>query len=96
MEYDASGAYAGLGVTHRMAVIGVLVDAWDEEVWARTASHVESLGVGQQSIVLVVERAYFASERTIEIADMIVPAESNKLIYNGPVGDSAGAEPARG
>lgn len=90
IAYPEAGPHAGLGVTHRMAAIGVLVDAWDEEVWARPATHEEAkvLGVGQQSIVMVAERSYFAGERVVEVADIIVPAESTKLVYNGPVGDS--------
>ncbi|WP_433509553.1 GntR family transcriptional regulator [Nonomuraea sp. CA-143628] len=84
------GQHAGLGVTHRMAAIGVQVDTWDEEVWARPASPEEArtLGIGAGSIVMVVERSYFAGELVVEVADIIVPAESTKLVYNGPVGDS--------
>ncbi len=89
IAFPEAGPHAGCGVTHRMAAIGIEVDAWDEEVWARPASPEEArqLGVGPGSVVLVVERSYFAGEQVVEVADIIVPADSTKLIYNGPVGD---------
>lgn len=98
IAFPEGGPHAGKGVTHRMAVIGVEVDAWDEEVWARAASREEAqqLGIGVGSIVMVIERAYFAGERAVEVADIIVPADSTKLIYNGPVGDGTGAGSAQG
>ncbi|MFC4008735.1 GntR family transcriptional regulator [Nonomuraea purpurea] len=90
IAFPEGGPHAGKGVTHRMAVVGVDVDAWDEEVWARTATREEAqqLGIGAGSIVMVAERSYFAGERVVEVADIVVPAESTKLVYNGPVGDS--------
>ncbi|MET7333252.1 GntR family transcriptional regulator [Nonomuraea sp. NPDC005650] len=90
IAFPEGGPHAGKGVTHRMAAISVQVDAWDEEVWARAAARDEArqLGIGAGSIVLVVERAYFAGEQVVEVADIIVPADSTKLVYNGPVGDS--------
>jgi GntR family transcriptional regulator len=90
IAFPEGGEFAGLGVTHRMAAIGVIVDAWNEEVWARSASPEEAkrLSVGVGAVVMVVERSYFAGERVVEVADIIVPAESTKLIYNGPVGEA--------
>ncbi|MFG1966495.1 UTRA domain-containing protein [Nonomuraea sp. NPDC049028] len=84
------GQHAGLGVTHRMAAIGIQVDTWDEEVWARPAAREEArtLGISAGSIVMVVERSYFAGELVVEVAAIILPAESTKLVYNGPVGGS--------
>lgn len=95
IAFPEAGPYAGQGVTQRMAVIGVLVDAWDEEVWARPASPDEArqLGVGAGSIVTVIERSYFAGEQVVEVADIIVPAESTKIVYTGPVGDSTPPAP---
>ncbi|WP_101788627.1 GntR family transcriptional regulator [Nonomuraea indica] len=89
IAFPEAGPHAGQGVTHRFAAIGVQVDAWDEEVWARAATvdEAKQLGVGAGSIVMVVERAYFAGEQVVEVADIIVPAESTKLVYNGPVGE---------
>ncbi|WP_205314879.1 GntR family transcriptional regulator [Nonomuraea lactucae] len=90
IAWPEAGEHAGLGVTHRMAAIGITVDAWDEEVWARVASPEEAkhLGIGAGSIVMVVERSYFAGELAVETCDIVVPAETTKLVYNGPVGDS--------
>ncbi|MEU4332307.1 GntR family transcriptional regulator [Nonomuraea dietziae] len=90
IAFPESGEHAGLGVTHRMAVIGIQVEAWNEEVSARPASPDEAraLGVAVGSIVMVVERSYFAGDRVVETADIVVPAETTKLVYNGPVGES--------
>lgn len=90
IAFPEAGPHAGAGVTHRMAAIGISVDAWDEEVWARPASPDEAkrLGIGTGSIVMVVERSYFAGEQVVETADLIVPAETTKLVFNGPVGES--------
>lgn len=92
IAFPEAGPHAGLGVTHRMAVIGIDVDAWEEEVWARpsTRDEAQQLGIGAGSIVMVVERAYFAGARVVEVADMIVPAESTRVAYAGPVSDSRG------
>lgn len=89
IAFPEAGPHGRLGVTHRMAAIGVTVDAWDEEVWARPATRDESqqLGIGAGSIVMVIERSYFAGERVVEVADIIVPADSTKVVYNGPVGE---------
>jgi GntR family transcriptional regulator len=90
IAFPEGGPHAGKGVTHRFAEIGIQVDAWDEEVWARAATVEEArqLGIGAGSIVMVVERSYFAGERVVETCDIVVPADSTKLVYNGPVGDS--------
>ncbi|MGP3910371.1 GntR family transcriptional regulator [Nonomuraea sp. 10N515B] len=89
IAFPEAGPHGGLGVTHRMAAIGINVDAWTEEVCARPASPDEAkrLGIGAGSIVMVVERTYLARDQVVEVADIVVPAESTKLIYNGPVGD---------
>ncbi|MET8866563.1 GntR family transcriptional regulator [Nonomuraea sp. NPDC004580] len=92
IAFPEAGPHGGLGVTHRMAAIGVDVDAWREEVWARPASREEAqqLGIGAGSIVTVIERAYFAGERVVEVCDIIVPAESTRAVYSGPVGEERG------
>ncbi|MER7365592.1 GntR family transcriptional regulator [Nonomuraea wenchangensis] len=89
IAFPEAGPHAGQGVTHRMAAIGVEVDAWDEEVGARaaTAEEAKRLKIGQGSIVLTAARAYLAGERVVEVADIVVPADSTTLVYNGPVGD---------
>ncbi|MET8002925.1 hypothetical protein [Nonomuraea glycinis] len=95
IAFPEAGPCAGQGVTQRMAAISVLVDAWDEGVWARPASPSEArtLSIGAGSIVTVVERSYFAGELVVEAADIIVPAESTKLVCTGPVGDNTTPAP---
>lgn len=92
IAFPESGPHAGLGVTHRMAAIGIIVDSWREEVWARPASQDEAqrLGIAAGSIVTVVERAYLAGDRVVECCDIAVPAESTRVAYSGPVGDERG------
>ncbi|MGW4425759.1 GntR family transcriptional regulator [Streptosporangium sp. NPDC004631] len=84
------GPLAGCGVTHRMAEIGVVVDDWVEDVTARPAlpEEAKALGVAVGSIVLTIERTYLADGRPVEVADIVVPAETSRLGYSGPVGES--------
>ncbi|GAA0950120.1 GntR family transcriptional regulator [Nonomuraea longicatena] len=90
IAFPEGGPSAGLGVTHRMAAIGIQVDAWDEEVWARPAAPDEAqrLRIGAGAIVMIVERSYFAGDTVVETCDIVVPAETTKLVYNGPVGNT--------
>ncbi|MEU9833511.1 UTRA domain-containing protein [Streptosporangium sp. NPDC048047] len=90
IAFPEDGPFAGHGVTHRMAEIGIAVDDWVEDVGARPASPHEAkeLGIAAGSIVLTVERTYLAEGRPVEIADMVVPAETSRLGYSGPVGES--------
>ncbi|MFD1539757.1 hypothetical protein [Nonomuraea guangzhouensis] len=53
-----------------------------------TPEDARTLGVGTGSTVMLVERGYFAGEPVVEVAGIIVPAESTKPVCNGPVGDS--------
>ncbi|MEO3860842.1 GntR family transcriptional regulator [Acrocarpospora sp. B8E8] len=84
-----AGPLAGQGVTHRMAAIGIMVDDWREEVGARIASadEAKSLAIAAESIVLVVERSYMAGARVVECATMVLPADTMRLGYSGPVGE---------
>ncbi|WP_433382290.1 GntR family transcriptional regulator [Streptosporangium sp. CA-115845] len=84
------GPLAGCGVTHRMVEIGVIVDDWVEDVGARAALPGEAklLGISPGGIVLTVERTYLAEGRPVEVADIVVPAETSRLGYSGPVGES--------
>ncbi|MER5622805.1 UTRA domain-containing protein [Streptosporangium sp. NPDC002544] len=72
-----------------MAEIGVIVDDWVEDVSARAAlpGEAKSLGISPGSIVLTIQRAYLADGRPVEIADIVVPAETSQLGYSGPVSD---------
>ncbi|MFF5249143.1 GntR family transcriptional regulator [Streptosporangium sp. NPDC000095] len=83
------GPLAGHGVTHRMAEIGVIVDDWVEDVSARAAlpGEAKRLGISPGSIVLTIQRTYLADGRPVEVADIVVPAETSQLGYSGPVGE---------
>lgn len=91
IAFPEGGEFAGQGVPRRMASIGLMVDAWDERVSARVATHKEAkrLDIGAGSVVMVIQRAHLAGDRVVEVADIVVPAESTMLAYNGPVGDAA-------
>ncbi|MBG0828586.1 GntR family transcriptional regulator [Planomonospora sp. ID67723] len=84
------GPLAGMGVTHRMAEIGVIVDDWVEDVGARAALPEEArrLRIAPGSIVLTIDRTYLADGRPVEVCDIVVPAETTKLGYSGPVGEA--------
>ncbi|GAA2205764.1 GntR family transcriptional regulator [Nonomuraea monospora] len=89
IAFPEAGPHAGLGIPHRMAAVDITVDSWQEEVSARPASPEEArqLGIGAGAVVVAIERAYHAGDQVVEVADIIVPAESTKLLYNGPVGE---------
>ncbi|MFI6819297.1 GntR family transcriptional regulator [Nonomuraea sp. NPDC050328] len=89
IAFPEGGPYGGLGVTHRMAKIQILVDRWRERPGARPALPHEAaaLKIPAGSLVLTVDRAYFAGERVVEVADIVVPAETTDLEYTGPVGE---------
>lgn len=84
------GPLAGCGVTHRMAEIGVVVDGWNEDVGARLALPDEAkvLGIAPGSIVLTSERTYYVDGQPVEVADIVIPAETSRLGFSGPVGES--------
>ncbi|MEV0620890.1 UTRA domain-containing protein [Nonomuraea sp. NPDC050404] len=89
ISFPESGPHAGQSIPHRMAAIGITVDTWREDVCARPASPDEAkrFDIAKGSILIVIERAYYAGDQVVEVADIIVPAEATKLVYNGPVGD---------
>ncbi|TDC07072.1 UTRA domain-containing protein [Nonomuraea longispora] len=80
-----------------MAAVGIDVDAWSEEVCARPASPEEAkrLGIGAGSTVMVIERGYCAGGQVVEMGDIVVPAESTKLVFHGPVTQPAPHPTAR-
>lgn len=91
IAFPEAGPYAGLGVTHRMAAIGITVDSWNEDVWPRVAlpDEAQRLGLSKGTFVLVNERSYYAGDQVVEVADLIAPGESTKFRFNGPVGEAA-------
>ncbi|MFJ2030492.1 UTRA domain-containing protein [Streptosporangium sp. NPDC087985] len=91
IAFPEDGPAAGLGVTHRMAEIGIAVDDWIEDVGARLVLPEEAklLGIAPGSIVMTIERTYLAEGRPVEVADIVVPAETSRLGYSGPVGEAS-------
>lgn len=86
--WPEAGPHAGRGVVERMAVIGVTIDHVIEVDGARhaTADEAEQLGIPVGSIVMTMERTYYAGELPVETADIVYPGESTQLVYEMPVG----------
>lgn len=89
IAFPEGGPYAGRGVTERMAAIDVIINDWVEELQPRiaTADEAKTLGIAPGSIVQVIERFYIADDRPVETADIVIPGETTRLIYSGPVGE---------
>ncbi len=85
------GPLAGRGVIERMRLIGVEIDDVTEEVTVRPSSRSEAaaLAIPAGALVLVVDRAHFASGQAVETAEVLVPAERFRLRYRFPVGSPA-------
>lgn len=83
----SAGPAAGEGVVERMAYIGVNVDRTVEAVSARRASADEAarLDVPRDSTVQVLERTYYAGDRAVETADIVVAASRYEIVYEIPV-----------
>ncbi|WP_419997552.1 GntR family transcriptional regulator [Streptomyces boninensis] len=81
------GPLAGRGVVERMAAIDIIVDNLVEEVGARPGLAEENLTLGgvPGRTVLVVARTFYASGRAVETADVIIPADRNRVMYHLPV-----------
>ena len=81
------GPLAGKGVVERMAAIDVVVDNVVEEVTARPclAEEAAELGAVAGHVVLVINRTFFASDRPVETADVVVPADRYRAVYHLPV-----------
>jgi GntR family transcriptional regulator len=82
-----AGPLAGEGVVERMSHIGIEVDRSVEAVSARLASAYEAnrLAVPAGSIVEVIERVYYAGDRPVETADIVVAASRYQMVYEIPV-----------
>lgn len=84
-----AGPYAAAGVVDRMAAIGITVAYAREEPWARRAlaAEAELLGGVAGDLVIVIERTYLATDgRPVETADIVIPADRYRLVYEVPVG----------
>ncbi|MFD5319913.1 GntR family transcriptional regulator [Streptomyces sp. NPDC127098] len=83
-----AGPLAGHGVVARMAHIGVTVDRATESVTGRAATpeEAERLGLAAGAHVQALQRTYYAGDRAVETADLVVPASRFRLVYEFPVG----------
>ncbi|MGW0657553.1 GntR family transcriptional regulator [Streptodolium elevatio] len=81
------GPLCGAGVPARMAAIGFTVTRLVEEVGARPASKAEVEGLRRAAglVVLVVERSHWAGARVVETADIVIPGDGHRLVYELPV-----------
>lgn len=81
------GPHAARGVKDRMAVIGITVTYRAEAIWSRGASVEEArdLGISPGAIVTVLERTYYADDRPVETADIVVAGDRVKFRYVLPV-----------
>jgi GntR family transcriptional regulator len=81
------GPYAGRGVVERMRAIGHEVTSATEIVTARTAiaDEADRLGIGRDTVVMVVQRTYTTATGPIETADIVVPVDRYELAYEFPV-----------
>lgn len=70
-----------------MAYIGLRVDHAVEAVSARAATVEEArrLGLAPAAVVQSLERTYYCGQRPVETANLVVPAEPYRLVYEFPV-----------
>jgi DNA-binding GntR family transcriptional regulator len=81
------GPVGGRGVVARMAAIDIVVDNVVEDVTARPCQAEEAVPLGAVAghLVMVISRTYFASDRPVETADIVVPCDRYRLSYHLPV-----------
>ncbi|WP_433892189.1 GntR family transcriptional regulator [Streptomyces sp. CA-111067] len=81
------GPVGGQGVVARMAAIDVRVDHLTEEVGARPglAEETAALGGVPGHMVIEIRRTHYASGRPVETADVVIPAEKYRAVYDLPV-----------
>ncbi|MER7211036.1 GntR family transcriptional regulator [Streptosporangium sp. NPDC000239] len=77
------GPYAGRGVVERMMAIGIRITHSAEAVSARMVLTTEAtrLRTAPGSIVLTIERTYWADEQPVETADIVIPVDRYQVIY---------------
>ncbi|MFE2846173.1 GntR family transcriptional regulator [Streptomyces scopuliridis] len=90
VSLPGAGPMAGSSVVARMSYIGLRITRSTETVTARTATRAEAdvLDLAPGAPVAAIERTYYAGERPLETADLVVPGERFRLAYEIP------AEPA--
>lgn len=81
------GPLAGRGVTDRMRSIGQEIVTATEVVTARPVmqAEAEQMQVSAGTIVMVIQRTYWTSDRAVETADIVVPVDRYELLYVIPV-----------
>jgi DNA-binding GntR family transcriptional regulator len=82
------GPYAGRGVVERMSAIDVEVTHVVENVSARPAlaSEAEQLQTQTGLCLIVIERTYYAKDRPVETADIVIPSDRYQVSYQIPIG----------
>ena len=90
------GQFAGQGVIARMGVIGIEVDQVTEEIAVRPSQPAEAaaLAIAPGAAVICVERAHLAGDRTVEVSDIVIPADQYRLRYRIPVTRAGWSRPA--
>lgn len=84
------GPHGGRGVVERLLAIGVRIDGFVETVGGRagTAEECARLRQSPGAMMLTIARSYPAGDRVVEVADIVLPADTFQLVYSGPVGES--------
>lgn len=83
------GEHAGRGVIDRFAQIGIEITRGREEITSRglTEAEADRIGLNAGISVVVIERTYFAGDKPIETADIVLPPHL-RAVYDIPVGDT--------
>lgn len=71
-----------------MLSIGVVIDDWVEHVRARlgTQDECRELSHPPGTIMMTIQRTYYAGETPVETADIVLPADLYELVYSGKMG----------
>ncbi|WP_217565698.1 GntR family transcriptional regulator [Streptomyces sp. GbtcB7] len=83
------GPHAGAGVVNRMAAIGITVSHALEQPEPRqaTAEEASLLGIQKAALVTHIRRTYYSNQgRSVETADIVVPAAHCEIVYEIPIG----------
>lgn len=86
VSLPGAGPVAGGSVVARMAYIGIRVTRVTETVTARpgTPAEIAALDLAEGAVVAAIERTYYAEDRPLETADLVVPGERFRLGYEIP------------
>jgi GntR family transcriptional regulator len=92
------GPFAGRGVIERMKVIGVHVDQVVEDISVRPSLSAEAaaLEIPAGALVLLIERAHRAGQRTVEVGEIVIAADRFRLRYRIPVAPGPDDPPVTG